>query len=539
MKALKRCFVISVSLIVAGFAGPGHPVARAEMSNSSRSMSMVFDPETKKYFVGANSKFMLKQQDDNNLVDRIEVSIDGGDYHAYLGDIQFKTEGKHTLKFRAVSSVNNWSPVQFTEVFVDLTAPVSEATLTDLQFKDKDGKLFVSAKSTMVLTAQDNLSGISLLEYSWDNKTFIPYAKPIALETQGPQTIYYRSVDKVGNTEKTQKLEFTVDATPPQSNVKIVGMAKPTTIEGKSYLSVNDSVSFLLEAQDSLSPIKKIDVALDDQPWTEYNHPIFFLQEGPHTLRYYSEDVVGNKEAPRSIAIYTISMAPRSVASVMGKVVNTGGINFGTRDFQLKLDAKDNLAGLERIEYKVDNDAGFQTYLDPIRFKTPGVHTVVYRALDRAGNYEPTRTFSVNILDTAPETRIETAQPLVAKNGLTYSPSPNVVTLNVGTSAVGVQETLYSINNGPFEPYHGPVTLTADQKVYKLSYKSVDKLGNEERVKTVTYHMIGTIPIVDLFISNGDNNQQQQVNTNNFESGKSDSNYSNKNPRGIASTPQK
>jgi hypothetical protein len=501
----------------------------------SRSLSMIFDPQTKKYFVGGSSKFVLKNQDQNSLVDRIEVSIDGGDYAPYLGDIQFKTEGKHTLKFRAISSVNNWAPVQFTEVFVDLTPPTSEATISETQYKDTMGKMYVSGKSTITLNAQDNLSGVATLEYSWDGKAWVPYSKPIALETQGPQTLFYRASDRVGNVEKDNRLDLIVDTTPPQSNVKVNGSAKPEMIGGKSYLSVNDSVSFELSAEDPMSMVKKMYMSIDNQPWTEYTHPIFFLQEGPHTLKYYSEDVVGNKESVRSLSIYTISVAPRSIATAMGRVVNTGGINFGTRDFQLKLEAKENVAGLERIEFKVDAEPNFETYLDPIRFKSTGMHTVIYRAVDRAGNFEPTRTYTVSILDTAPETTIETAQPLVQRNGITYSPAPNVVTLNVGTSSVGVQETQVSINGAPYSNYHGPITLTADQKVYKISYKSIDKLGNEERAKTVTYHMIGSVPIVDLFVSDGQSSEEK-MRTNYFEGGKP--NQPSATPgRGVASTP--
>src|SRR5471030_2874454 len=103
MRVRTHCLTMSVILIVTGFAGLSHRVECAEGnpgvqgtnggSPGSRSLSMVFDPQTKKYFVGGNSKFVLKNQDQNSLVDRIEVSIDGGDYAPYLGDIQFKTEG--------------------------------------------------------------------------------------------------------------------------------------------------------------------------------------------------------------------------------------------------------------------------------------------------------------------------------------------------------------------------------------------------------------------------------------------------------------
>jgi hypothetical protein len=80
---------------------------------------------------------------------------------------------------------------------------------------------------------------------------------------------------------------------------------------------------------------------------------------------------------------------------------------------------------------------------------------------------------------------------------------------NVGNSPVGVDKTLVSMNEGPFVPYQGPLTLQNDRKVYKIAYKSLDKLGNEEATKTVTFHMVGAVPILDLFISNGQSTEEQ------------------------------
>lgn len=264
-----------------------------------------------------------------------------------------------------------------------------------------------------------------------------------------------------------------------------------------------------MTATDDASQIKQIWVSLDDGEFTPYIKPIYFLQEGPHVFKYYSVDNVGNKEPEKSLKLFTVSTPPHSTAITTGKIVNTGGINYATRDFQLKFEATNNMVGLERIEIKVDNEPDFKTYLEPVRFKVPGFHNVSYRAVDRVGTAEPAKIFNVVVTDNGPETTIATAQPLVQRGSVTYSPSPNVITFNVGSSAVGVDKTLVSINDAPFVPYQGPLTLQNSQKVYKITYKSIDKLGNEEAPKTVAFHMVGAVPIVDLFISNGQSSEEQ------------------------------
>ncbi len=470
-------------------------------------LPLVYDPATKKYFIGGSSKFNLKQSEQSQIIDRIEVSVDAGEFRPYGEAVQFQKEGKHTLKFRAVTPVNNWSPVQFVEVFVDLTAPTTELKFPDAKFyKDQTG-IFVAQNSAINLVSSDSLSGVASIEYSWDGKTFQDYLEPIVMKELGHKTIYYRSTDRVGNVEMTKQANLVVDGSAPTSTLKLQNADKTVMLDGRTYVS--DGAAFTVEASDDASQVKQIWVSLNNGEFTPYIKPIFFLQEGPHLFKYYSVDNVGNKEAEKSIKIYSVSTPPRTTAITSGKIVNTGGINYATHDFQLKFEATNNSVGLERIEVKVDNEPDFRSFLEPVRFKTAGFHNVSYRAVDRIGTAEPAKVFNVFIADSGPVTTISTAQPLVLRGNITYSPAPNVVTFNVGNSSVGVDKTMVSINDGPFTPYQGPLTLQNTQKVYKIIYKSIDKLGNEETPQTMAFHMVGAVPLVDLFISNGQSSEEQ------------------------------
>lgn len=513
----------------AGMTAAGGPT-----TNAKRGISMVYDPDSKKYFIGGSAKFELKQGEGSSIIDRIDVSVDGKDYTPYTGALAFTVEGKHTIKFRAINPVNNYSPVQFTEVFVDLTPPTTEARFNDGRSYKGEKMTYAALMSTISLVAQDNLSGVQVIEYAWETPaTFLTYTHPIMIDKPGHHILYYRSADRVGNEEPLRTLEFVADGSAPLSEMKVAGgTLKPIVVNTANYLSASDSVAFALDAKDEDSGVNKIMVGIDGKPATPYLKPLYFLTEGPHNLTYWAEDNVGNKEEAKSIALYTVSVAPRTTATAIGKMVNTGGINFARPDLRLQLTASDNVVGLERIEWRTDKENDFHSYVEPIRFDKAGLNTVVFRSVDRTGNVEPSRSFSVNITDVGPETAVETAQPLVVREGVTYSPSPNVMTLNVKNSGVGVQETQVSVNDAAFNTYTGPMTLTTEQKVYKITYKSIDKLGNEELPKTVTFHMIGSMPVVDLFISN-DRNKEEQVRTNYFEGA------GNSGERNVASQPTK
>lgn len=506
MKQVKQILGLGLSSILLLQTG----VARA--ADPAHGLPLVFDAQTKKYFIGGNSKFLLKAGEQSPIIDRIEVAVDNGDYMPYGQAIEFKEEGKHALKFKAITPVNNWSPVQFMEVFVDLTPPVTEAKI-DRSYKDEKD-LFVGLNAKINLSAQDNLSGIATTEYSWDGNNFLPYTGNILANKAGRQTLYYRSVDRVGNREVAKKIDFVVDANAPNSELHPEGNMKPTVLNGKTYVS--DGMSFAITATDELSKVKQIWTVVDgkEQP---YIKPIFFLKEGEHTIEYYSVDNVGNKEASKKFTVYTVSTPPQTTLHAEGKSVNTGGVNYASRDHKVKLQAKDNIVGVDHIEVKIDGDKDFKPYFEPLSFNTTGMHTISYRAVDRAGNMEPAKSYSVSIVDKMPETKLNTAQEIVQRDGMYYSPAPNIVTLNVADqSGVGIHETMVSINDGTWQPYRGPITLNSDAKNYKISYKSVDKLGNEEAVKTSSFHMIRAVPVVDLFVTNG-KSAEEQVRTNYLE----------------------
>ncbi|MGE4232985.1 MAG: hypothetical protein AB7F43_06625 [Bacteriovoracia bacterium] len=513
-------FAFLAAIILRGFAS-----ADQGSSVLSKNLSLVYDQQSNQYFIGGSSKLLLKQDNTSGPIDKIEVSVDGGEFSAYSDGLQFKEEGKHSLKFRALNPVNNWSPVQFIQVFVDLTAPTSTAKFSEEKYYKEGDNLFLGMNSTVSLTSQDNLSGIGLIEWAWvnhgeseDQISFTPYVKPIVIDQAGPRTLVYRAMDRVGNVEASKKVSFIADGTAPVSTLKIQGAGKSVLLKGQSYLS--DGAAFAIEANDDASKVKQIWVEIDGKPQV-YIKPIYFLKEGLHKLTYYALDNCGNKEQSKTYSLYTVSTPPKTVVKTVGPITNVGGINFSTKAFQMSLSAQDNIVGLEKIEVKVDKESDFKTYVEPIRFIDFGMHQVTYRSVDRVGNAEPAKTFTLNIHETPPETTYATAQPLMNKDGVLYSSAPNVITFNAGSSPVGFKETQISINDSEFKKYTGPITLTAEHKVYKIAYRSLDQLGNEEKAKLLTINMISNVPIVDLFISNG-NNKEEQVRTRFLDNGVTD-----------------
>ncbi|MFC2106573.1 OmpL47-type beta-barrel domain-containing protein [Candidatus Bipolaricaulota bacterium] len=100
----------------------------------------------------------------------------------------------------------------------------------------------------------------------------------------------------------------------------------------------------------------------------------------------------------------------------------------------------------------------------------------------------------------------------VAPAGLTYSgnqmapdgslvvSSDTPISLSAMDPGSGLAEIQYSINRGPWIVYTGPVYLTGDDGPQKLTYYGIDRLGNVEQQRTVSFMLDNHPPITEIEI---------------------------------------
>lgn len=116
--------------------------------------------ESGKYFTDGRSSFAIKTLENSSYLERIEVSIDDSAYQAYGGKLILDKEGLHTVRFRAVDPVMNWSPVQVFVIYVDLTPPTTKWMWKGETFS-RGADLFVHPTAKVSFSAEDTLSGVS------------------------------------------------------------------------------------------------------------------------------------------------------------------------------------------------------------------------------------------------------------------------------------------------------------------------------------------------------------------------------------------
>jgi hypothetical protein len=155
---------------------------------------------------------------------------------------------------------------------------------------------------TITLSAIDNEggSGIATTEYSFDGALWMTYQSPFTISQEGITTLYYRSIDKAGNTEDRKQEDIHIDKTLPDITVSVPE-------EGKHY-SLNQGVTVDYTVNDVVSGIASI------EPSTAKGQPLPTQTAGSNVFTIKAIDIAGNA------ATKTVQYIVDSPASVPVKV---------------------------------------------------------------------------------------------------------------------------------------------------------------------------------------------------------------------------
>lgn len=189
----------------------------------------IYDRQGNRY-VSGNSTVLLKASDQYSGVKSIEYSINDGGFKTYSDgeEIQLTDEGETKIEYRATDNLGNQTEKKTVTVFVDGTAPAVEITSAKA-LVDIDGKFFTRGDNTFGVKATDQSSGISELLYRVNSEgEFQPYSTRLQFENEGTYTIEAKAIDNVGNEATASPVTFSIDNTPPKSNLEKVSGSTTT-----------------------------------------------------------------------------------------------------------------------------------------------------------------------------------------------------------------------------------------------------------------------------------------------------------------------
>jgi predicted enzyme related to lactoylglutathione lyase len=267
-------------------------------------------------------------------------------------------------------------------VYADGIAPKSTIFFHDAPTHlGKNGKRYYGKNLTISLSTKDEMSGIKDLFYAVNKAEYEGYTDKITINQEGENSLHFYAVDNVGNVEIPQISNFIVDLTAPSTYHHIVGVAS------NNIISV--STKIYLTSEDSISGVRNTYYRFDnetDKPYTGGVLPFSHLNDGEHTLYYYSIDYTANKEELKEYKFYLDKTAPIMSSDVLGdKFIVNDKVYFSGRT-KLKLTAVDNKSGIKEVLYSIDNE-DFKTYSDPFYLPNKaGNHIIRYYALDNMSN---------------------------------------------------------------------------------------------------------------------------------------------------------
>ena len=400
------------------------------------------DGASSRFYASTATAYRLSAQDP--LVNEVaagiefsEYSLDGagapgsGAPHARFAQDILLQEGVRSLAYRSQDRVENLETSRSTMVYVDGTAPLTEAVLTGprygLQPGDSQpggtqavgGPLFIASHTLFGLRAQDPAiadgipgSGVGRTLYGLDSGISVPFSTDFPILDEGPHLIGYHSLDNVSNEESLKSFALSVDSTPPVTEISFQGYAyRPIPGSGSSPPEADVFIAsptlVVLTARDLVSAQTASGVLItryriDGGSWIAYSGPFLPAGQGLHVVEWRSWDRVLNEEQNHLLRVAVDQTPPSTTLSLGEPKTKVFGLDIITPQTPITLSAQDPVAdgvavGVSRISYRID----FGPLLDyTSSFVLPqGTHIIEFGSLDRLENAEGRKTLTLAVSD--------------------------------------------------------------------------------------------------------------------------------------------
>jgi flagellar hook assembly protein FlgD len=222
-----------------------------------------------------------------------------------------------------------------------------------------------------------------------------------AVAPDGRYTWSLKASDPWGNGTVSKSGSFTIDHTPPATKAAVAGTA------GTNGWLVSPA-SITLTATDALSGVKVVNWRLDGGKAVTYAPPAVVTANGTHAFEYRAIDKAGIREGWKSLTLKIDTKAPTIALPVTG---TKGAVAETWRsDVTITPSIKDNASGVAARSISIDGAAGVPLPADPIVIHGDGVHAVIVRARDAAGNATGTK-IEFTIDTTAPVVELPATPP--------------------------------------------------------------------------------------------------------------------------------
>jgi hypothetical protein len=224
----------------------------------------------------------------------------------YTGPFSVVTTGPTTITYYSRDNLDHIEIDETFDIYVDIEDPSSSLSIGDPQYSSVP--MFVNSSTPFNITASDGAgSGIASIMYRIDpDVSWYLYTGDFFVSSENQDFVHYYSIDNLGYTEPIKSISISVDLTPP-STTPSIGEPK----YGISPIYVNIGTEINLTASDGIgSGVDTIWYQIDSGGFQAYSANFTLTSAGPHTIYYYSDDLLGQSENIESIDLICDTTAP-------------------------------------------------------------------------------------------------------------------------------------------------------------------------------------------------------------------------------------
>lgn len=341
----------------------------------------------------AKVNFDLSSVDELSGVKKIRWNFDNGNDANYSQKlwVGYLDDGEHTLNYYAEDYVENVEEKKTVSFYLDKIAPEVVSKIEGDMF-EKNGRTYVSERTTFSLSATDNKAGVRNIFYSIDGTNQMEYSAPFKLDrAQGTHNIRYRGVDNVENlgSYKTDNNlgALYLDLTAPTISHYYSG----PKFETRDTMFITSETNVHLKALDYQAGVQKIGYDLDGAD-NEYTESFQVDKDGFHDVNYYATDNVNNKKEDKFYFIVDndppeifMHFSMESIGTADMSEAEGGKVEIYAPHSLMYLAATDKAVGTDKIYYTLDENAE-KLYSGPLKNLKKGFRTIKIRAIDKLGN---------------------------------------------------------------------------------------------------------------------------------------------------------
>lgn len=381
------------------------------------------------------------------------------------------------------------------DLFADALPPKSSVGYETEKAIQKDNSTYLSGLCIIELSANDPDAGLKGIYYSINDGAKIRYNEPISLKSEGNYKLSVFALDNVGNKEEEVTHNIIVDNTPPLSHLDIIGDKFDNIVSGRSTLTIT--------AIDALG-VKQTFYSIDSGKVTLYTNPIkaSTIDEGEHTIKWYSVDEVDNVEETKSFTFYVDKTPPMVFEEIVGNTYIVAGKEFSSGRSQLRVAAVDNKSGVKEIKYSLNNEP-YKVYDKPVYLSDIlGAASVKSFAIDNVGNQSisdtKTESFAMPVVDiTGPQVSCTFTGPKITLRDTIWIGPKTKISIRTTDVGAGVSKVTYRLKGGEENLYTEPFTVETEGKheIICTAFDNVDnvnllsfKFNVDSKAPKISYH---------------------------------------------------